>query len=77
MGRCMEGSMGVYMPPINVYKSHTQCREVEVDVRDDDVAFSEAEVGAMNYAAVVSFTRDEAIAVARAILKHFNCGMEE
>lgn len=59
------------MPAFNIYKSYTEFHEVDVDVDDDGVTIHEAEKDAMNYAAMTTLTRAEAIAAAKAILAYY------
>lgn len=62
MGRCME----VIMVLVQNKEIAVYVHDIEEYVTFDDMARNG-----------VALTRDEAIAAARAILKHFNCGMEE
>lgn len=66
MGRLMEGSMA---------ENVTITENVDIDFWSDGTIVIDATYAFEENAVVLD--RDEAIAAARAILKHFNCGMEE
>lgn len=69
MGRCMEG---IGMTSTIIYQTQDH---VDIDV-DGAGIVGICDNGAYELE-IVYLGREDAIAAARAILKHFNCGMEE